>query len=103
MLKWEMLHPDMTMDHLGFLPSFLSDADLRPAKEQLNDNYQHGGGWRSLQNFKLKDNNVLVYPGDSPFVPMAQLQFRHELIVFYSHDIVAIIQPDRSFEAARMD
>ena len=30
---------------LGFLPMMLDDEDPRPAAEQLNETYAHGGGW----------------------------------------------------------
>jgi len=42
-------------------------------------------------------------PGDPPFKPLAQAKLRDELIVLYEADFVAVIQPDRSFEVARMD
>lgn len=43
------------------------------------------------------------YPGDPPLYPLAQTQLRDELIIFYDHEIVAVFQPDGSFEACRMN
>jgi hypothetical protein len=100
---WKMLHPDMTMEHLGFLPEFLSEDDPRPAKEQIHTNYQHGGGWRTMKGFAHVGNLVLQYPGDPPFSPLAQTKLRDETIVFYPGEFVAIFQPDGSFEASRVD
>lgn len=102
-MQWTMLHPKATMDHLGFIPSFLSADDPRPAREQLDANYQHGGGWRPMKGFHLFPNNNLKYPGDPIMKPIAWAQLRDETIVVYDCCVVAIIQPDRSFEAARMD
>lgn len=100
---WEGLHPDMTLEHLGLLPGWLDLDDPRPAKDQFNSNYAHGGGWRPMGGFKLHADNSLHYPGDPPLIPLAQCQFRNELIVFYEHSWVAIIHQDRYFEACRMD
>jgi len=105
MMTWVMLHPHMTLDVLGFLPGMLSEEDPRPAREQFNERYAYGGGWRPFgqDKFKLKDNLVLTYPEDPPSVPLALLEFRNELIVFYEHAIVMIRQRDGSFEVSRMD
>lgn len=106
---WEMLSPDMTMEHLGIIPYWLTANDHHPAKEQLDDNYQHGGGWRHINGFALSDDNSLQYGPDDdedrdpPLVPRAVCQLREETIVFYDYSWVAIIQPDRSFEVCRMD
>lgn len=102
MLKWELLHPRMTMDMLGFLPSFLSDNDPEPAAKQFDRNYPFGG-WDPFKGFTLQKDNSLTYPGDPPMKPLAYTKLRDELVVFYPHAWVAIIQPDRSFEVCRMD
>lgn len=102
MIQFELLHPKMTHQHLGLLPEFLYESDPRPAKEQFNERYVYGG-WDSFKGFELTPSNALVYPGDPPQIPLAQAKLRDELIVFYNHDWVAIIQPDRSFEVCRMD
>jgi hypothetical protein len=103
MMVWELLHPNMTPEHLGLLPGMLDLDDPRPAKEQFNENYQHGGGWLPMKGHTLSERNWLHYPGDQPLRPLAQLQFRDELIIYYDSSFVAIIQPDRSFEVCRMD
>lgn len=51
MMRWVLFHPKMTPEMLGLIPSFLSESDPRPAREQFDENYQHGGGWRPLPNF----------------------------------------------------
>ena len=90
-------------DICGFIPTFLSLADPRPAREQLDSAYQHGGGWRPQTGFTMHGGMSLHYPGDPPFRPLAMARFRDEKIVIYEHEYVAIIQPDGSFEASRMN
>jgi len=103
MIIWAFLDPQMTPEHLGLLPMMLSEYDPRPAREQFDANYQHGGGWDPMKGFTLHDGNSLSYPGDPPLIPLAITKLRDELIVFYQYSWVAIIQPDRSFEVCRMD
>jgi hypothetical protein len=91
------------IEDLGFIPHFLSDANTDSAREQLHRAYTHGGGWNPMTGFKLLDNDKLKFPGDPPLKPLAELRLRDERIVVYESEFVAIIQPDRSFEVARMD
>src|SRR5262245_17955488 len=99
--KWTMLHPRMTIEALGFLPSMLHEKDERSAREQFNANYQFGG-WNSFGGgqWRLGHNNTLHYPGDPPMSPLAMTRLRDEVICFYPSSFVAIIQPDRSFDVA---
>lgn len=103
LMVWQFLVPGMTPEHLGLLPMMLDPSDPDPARVQFDKNYQHGGGWYPQPNFKLLDNNVLSYPGDPPFAPVAMTKLRDELILLYEYSYVAIIQPDRTFEVCRMD
>lgn len=98
---WKMLDSRMTLDHLGYIPMFLSDDNPRSAKEQIDAAYQ--SGWHPFKRFELGLDNTLRYPGDPPQKPLAQTKLRDELILFYPGSWVAIIQPDRSFEVARID
>jgi hypothetical protein len=103
MLVFTMLR-DATPDILGFIPHFLSPNDPRPAAEQINANYQHGGGWRAQPGFKLNPvTRALKYPGDPPLLPLAEAHLRDELILFYEYEYLAIIQPDNTFEVCRLD
>jgi hypothetical protein len=103
MVDCKFLHPKAVEDHVGLIPYWLSEDNPAPARQQLDDNYRHGGGWRPMRNFRLTPGNALRYPGDPPLLPLAEMHLRDELILVYEYGIVAIIQPDRSFEAARMD
>ena len=91
------------IDDLGMVPWFLAPDDPRPAKEQFDERYVHGGGWRPINGFKLLEGLRLKYPGDPVLEPIAAWELRDEKIVMYPHAIVAIYQPDGTFEVARMD
>lgn len=101
-MKWIMKHPRATGDMLGLIPSFLSDKDPRHAKEQINDNYAHGGGWSPFQGFKL-EGDVFQYPEDPPLRLIAETELRGEVIRLYEHSWLVIIQPDGSWETSRVD
>ena len=104
MPDWVALVPGFTADVLGLLPGMLDTNDPASAREQLDRNYQHGGGWRPLPGCSLMANGYLSYPGDPLFRPLAMCMLRDEMIVCYEYSFVAIIQPsDWSFEVSRMD
>ena len=90
-------------DHFGLIPMFLDEDNPAKAVEQLDANYQHGGGWFPMKNFTMSKDKVLQYPGDPPLQPLGYMQLRDERIYVYQYGIVAVVQPDGSFEAARMD
>ena len=102
-MKITFYHPEMTLEHLGFIPSFLSDTDPRPMREQFAEHY----GWGpTLPKLTLLDGRTLHYPGDPPLEPLAKIELedgRKEFAYFYETEQVAIIQPDGSFEVNRMD
>jgi hypothetical protein len=91
------------LDLMGAIPTFLSVADPRPAAEQFNERYAHGGGWRPFSGWMLDENNVLQYPGDPPYKPVAWAHLGNEQITIYQHAWVCIKQADGSYEVCRMD
>ncbi len=101
-MVWVLCHPKATAEVLGFLPAMLSADDPRPAREQLDEAYQHGGGWDPVPGFTI-DGESLLFPGDPPQELVAETRLRDEIIRLYPYSFVAIIQPDGSFEVARMD
>lgn len=102
-MDWKLLHPRVTMAHLGLLPAFLSDISADGAAAQLHRHYSFGGGWSPVHGFTLREDNHLLYPGDPPLRPIAETRLRDETVCVYEHSFVAVIQPDRSFEVSRMD
>jgi hypothetical protein len=99
-------HPRFTMEMLGYLPSFISDVDDRPAREQFDANYVFGTSWKGQTDFRILLNGNLKsvrYYEDPQIVRIAEAQLRDETIVFFSNAYVAIIQPDGNYVSARMD
>jgi hypothetical protein len=97
-------------DALGILPTFLSDEDPRPAVEQLNANYAHGGGWHDFKGFTYHDGKEdgdcrarLEYPDDPPMREVGRTLLRDELIIVFEYSWVAVVQRDGSYRVARMD
>lgn len=98
-MRWIKMHPDVD---LGHLPTFFIDSDPRPAREQIEERYEHGGGWIPQDGFTM-ENNILRYPKDPPYRPLAMARLRDEVLIFYPYSFLAIVQPDGSFEVARVD
>lgn len=90
-------------ERTGYIPEFFDENDPRSAREQINQNYKHGGGWFPLKGWKLFEDNSIRYPGDRTLMPVSTAKLRNETIVVYPGAWVAIIQPDRSYEIARID
>lgn len=103
-VRWDTLHP-RAGDLVGHLPEFLSVADPRPAKEQFDMAYAHGGGWHPMKGWAMPDTLTgrLKYPGDPAYVAVARAELRDEVIFVYEHAWVSIVQKDGTFEVARMD
>ena len=99
------LDPRFELDMLGYIPGFLSEADPRPAREQFDENYAHGGGWRPQTGFLMVDKTRMriMYPGDPPMVPLCMTSLRDETIYLYPHEYVLILQPNGDFEISRMN
>lgn len=107
-LNWFALDPRVTPEHLGFIPSFLDDADERPLAEQIDAHYAHGGGWRShphLERWSFDEETLaLRYAGDDdPYQPIAACTLRGEVLLLYPSSWVLILQPDGKFDISRID
>lgn len=119
MLNFKYIDSRCTPDHLGLIPDFFLDSDPRPAVEQINDRYRHGGGWYDLKvgrgGFKLLANGALKYPEDPALPALAEATLHgaenrvypdgveRERIVIHTGGFVSIHQPDGSFRVARLD
>jgi len=98
-----LLQKGVTPEVFGIIPAWLDEEDPRPAAEQIDEHYQHGGGWDPFKGFKLNKDGSIVYPGDEPLQPLAVIKLRDELITMYPHAWVLILQTDGTFEICRMD
>ena len=105
MIKFTALDPRVTPDHLGLIPLFLSSENPSLAREQFDNNYAHGGGWRPMAGWTLREDSALIYEDgeDPPLLPIATAKLNDEVIFIYPNAWVAIVQPEGSFEVSRMD
>lgn len=102
MLKWTTpLPPERFFAAVGVIPALLSDADERPARKQMAENYI--GGWWPCEGFELDSVMRLCFEGDPPLEPVAATQLREELIIIYPYAWILIMQRDGTFEVARCD
>ena len=93
-------------DLLGFLPDILRPEDPLPAKEQIAARYSHGGGWRPFGKGEWTlDRFLLKFPGDPEMAPIAGLSLPQsmEIVLLYPHQMVSVIDFDRSFDVVRLD
>jgi hypothetical protein len=95
-------------DFAGLLPEFLNSNDPRPAREQFNENYQHGGGWRPITgrnqlHFSSNVGRSCLLIGGDWFKEVCRTKLRKEVIIVYESGMVAIVQENLDFEVARMD
>jgi len=90
---------------VGYLPEFFNERDPRPAREQIHENYAHGGGWRPYQGFTVGPDRLtlLSSEGDPPMKALATAMLRNEMLIVYEYEWLAIYQPDGSVEIARVN
>lgn len=101
--KWEMLVPGFTMEHLGLVPYWFDSEDKRTVRELIETYYQHGGGFRNIDGCTMAENQTIKYPGDPRMKPLAKMQHGDELVLMYDYAILAIVQPDGTFQVTRVD
>lgn len=109
-VTWHALVRDFRPSWLGFLPDILLPNDPRSVKEQLEDRYAHGGGWRPIEGFRLqkgKDillNPTLRFPGDPPFKAAAMTTIGEETVIYYPLcSLLAVVAKDGTWEVTRVD
>ena len=103
MIEFNRISADALPDHLGLIPMMFSAFDPAPAKDQIDRNYSHGGGYRPQRGFKALSRGRIQYPGDPPMNPLFEGLLRDETIRVYESGWVAVVQKDGSFEVTRMD
>ena len=104
MIQFTAKHPQVTAELLGIMPFFFSEDDPRPARDQLDENYQHGGGYRPLHGWEMRPDGTIKYPGDDrPPRLLAEAKLRDETLRFFESAWLCIIQPDGSFAVTRVD
>jgi len=101
-MQWT--HPERA----GYIPQFMSERDLRPAREQIHEAYAHGGGWHSfsgftLHNWKETGRATITYPGDPAYRELARTTLRDETIILFQYSWLAVVQPSGAFDIAHID
>lgn len=87
---------------VGIIPAFLDEDNPKSAKEQIADQYI--SGWSPFKGFKFDpETRILTYPDDPPLHPVAEGKLRDETILVYRYGWTLILQPDGSWEVARLD
>lgn len=99
----EGLTPVLVRDLVGLIPFFLEEDDPRPARDQINDRYTHGGGWRPMADWTILADGSILFEGDPPLSPIAWTHLRDETIIVYRYGWVAVINENGTFEVARCD
>jgi hypothetical protein len=108
---------------VGLVCDFFDVNDTRPAKEQLDDRYSHGGGFDPLRGFIMLIDGSIMYPdysednedGDDELdkdedevegeiLPVLATATLHgERINIYPGGYLAIIQSNGDFAVTRCD
>jgi hypothetical protein len=106
MILFTMVDQSIDREVLGLVPWIFDDNDRRPAHQQIDERYAHGGGWFPIPGWSFNPQTmVLTYPGDKPYHPIAVATLPHtaEVLIFYPYSWLAIVQRDKSFEVMRLD
>lgn len=95
----------LVRETIGLIPEFLPAGDDRPAEEQFNERYAHGGGYLPMKGWDFSADGKLTYPGDSALSPLAFtfLEGSNEWVYIYHYAWVVIAQENSSFKVARLD
>jgi len=117
---WLQFHPH-ARELCGLIPHFLDEDDPRPAIEQFDERYAHGGGWSPIDSgFRLENRGpaggvALVYPGtpeteDEPAWPdevyalVASTELHGQAVLIFEGAFVVVADPELgAWSVARMD
>lgn len=94
------------MEVLGPLEYWIDLNDQREPHEQIDANYQHGGGWRDFDQKKwrvtksgwmMHDERYapsIQYPGDPTYIPVAYTIWGEKVVCLYLHAWVGVFAYD---------
>lgn len=104
--EWYLLHGGP--ESLGLLPQFFLLDDPRPAAEQINERYAHGGGWSPFKGFEaviIGDPRGwrITYPGDPPYFALAFCELRNEIVILFQREWLMVVQEDGTWQITRVD
>lgn len=92
----------------GFLPEIIQSGDDRPAAEQLDARYAHGGGFMPFEGFTLNrwetvGKAFITYPEDPPLREVSRAVLRDETLILFECEWLAIVQKGGSYKITRVD
>jgi hypothetical protein len=102
--KYDHVSNDDLVQALGFLPSWVVDADHleMPLKEAMEVQYGFGSLWE-MKGGALKDDYVYTYDGDPDLYPLCVIKRGDEIFLQYEHAICVFKQSDGSIFVTRLD
>lgn len=97
---------ERVLELIGIIPMWLEACPDRPAREAIDVNYAHGGGWYSLKGFTINEEGVLSYPEDPDLYPIVEyIRDGHlnERCYQYEYGWVAVVNGEGVLDVARID
>jgi hypothetical protein len=91
-----LLRPGSTLEQFGELPSWLDETDVRDAVNQL------GERWRPIDEEGFNMERSALH-GNGAHEVLGAIHLRHELVMVFEDEPVAVVQSDKSFEVSRID
>lgn len=93
------------LDVLGLLPEIITDKDSRPVREQIEDRYAHGGGWKPMEGFTFDPMSAtLTYKDGEQMLALAYAAVRNEVVVLYESAILLVFnRTDNTYDVIRID
>lgn len=112
--KWQRYRQPGYVENgvVGYLDQIFRTGDPRSAREQLEDRYAHGGGFRPNKGFMVRnDGEALVFPGDPEdgeedevFLPIAWTVLDNgEHLILYEGTWLRILHTDGNYDIVRID
>ena len=88
----------------GLIPHFLFAHDPRPLRQQIDERYSHGGGWRSMGGWRFNRKKWAIrYGDDPPLQPLGGAALNGEICVVFPDAWVMVMRDDEHFDIARLD
>lgn len=90
----------------GLIPQWFYEYWISPSSQSLydylNDVYRHGGGFVSINGFRL-NGKLLSYAGDPMLYPLLEINLPDYTCFFYPGSWLAIVDKEGGFKVARFD
>ena len=96
---------ERVLELIGVIPMWLESMPAHPAREAIDNNYAHGGGWFSMKGFTVNEEGVLSYPEDPDLYPIVEyIREGHDERCFqYEYGWVSVVDAEGNLDVARID